>query len=375
MILVAPLGQTLPGGYGPAPGLDSYWTDWNPRYAAGGSDARYATPPPRFESFIMGELLPFVETNFPTGSGRAWRAIGGVSLGGFGSFKLGLAHPDQFSSMLSISGAMNFLFAPGVDPTTAVLPGVAAPVALPYTKLPAITGLVPVSGLPSQVSTFVTALDALGDPVADQAYFRGNMPPDLAMNGIGGAMGIDSFVNDTIPRQSSDLTDTTALAFEDIVLPMNADMQLAFDAEGVPNTFAIHQGLHSDAYRNAWMRGLEEFAYGRLSHADGTTGTPPPPPVFDYRTISTDFTIWGWHLAVARQPVEFLTMTAVCCSSITLQGTGRITVTVPPSCATGVGGRSTFTVDLGDPFPIDDPAGLGATRVYGTTTTVSLSHL
>src|SRR5438067_8403350 len=111
LVLVAPHGRTLPGGYGPAPDLDSFWTDWNPRYAAGGDSPKYQTPPPRFSSFLTGELLPYVEAHFPTSGGRAWRALAGTSLGGYGSYKNGLQHPDVWSSMGSVSGAHTFLFA------------------------------------------------------------------------------------------------------------------------------------------------------------------------------------------------------------------------------------------------------------------------
>lgn len=359
MILVAPLGQTLPGGYGPAAGLDSYWVDWNPRYAAGGDSPRYGTPPPRFESFLLDELIPYVTAAFPTGSGRAWRSIGGVSLGGYGAYKDGLRHPDQFSSMLSVSGAMNFLFAPGVDPPRVPL-GVGFPVPLPGIALPAVTGLLPVGGLPSQAQSLLTALDALGDPVADQAYFRGNMPRDLAMNG---SLGIDGFVNDTIPRRTADLSDPVSIAFEDAVFPMNVDMQLAFADSGIPNTFAVHQGVHSDVYRNAWLRGLEEYAFARMAHPS------PMPPSFNYRTVDRSFSIWGWTVTVDRPNVSFLTLRAVSCHAVSLQGSGRVTITVPPSCGTSRAGHTTFTVDLGPSFPVD----FGAVPVTGRTVTVRLA--
>ena len=384
IILVAPLGQTLPGGYGPQPGMDSYYADWNPRYAAGGDQQRYATPPPKFESFILDELAPFVEANLPAGSGREYRAIAGVSLGGYGSYKLGLQHPDEWTTMMSVSGAHNFLFAPAPQPGMVTLPvGVQPPVPVTYEPLPAVTGPAATAPLPSQVGTFTTALDAFGDPVADQAYFRGNMPTDLAMNGRAfdksGAQvfGIDGFVNDMTPAQtlagdpSALQSDLGSEPFENIVFPMNVDMEAAFTQQNVANTFAIHRGNHSDRYRNAWFRGLEEFAASRLAG-----GTPPKAPAtFDYRSISRDFSIWKWHFTVDRQPVEFLTLRGVSCDGLTLQGTGRVTVSVPHPCQTGVNGKSTFTVDLGPAQPTDDPAGLGATPVYGKTAHVRLTSL
>jgi hypothetical protein len=321
---------------------------------------------------LVRELVPFVESHFPTGAGREWRAIGGVSLGGYGAYKDGLQHPDTFTSMLSVSGALNFLFTPYLDPPQRAaallrlaLPGKLAN-ALPYTRLPALARFVPPTALPPQAGTFLTALLALGDPVADHTAFRGNTPRDLAMNGHD--LGVDGFVNDTIPRQQSDIGDVTSQAFEDLVFPMNVDMELAFNDERVTHTFAVHQGLHSSDYRNAWYRGLLEYASARF-------GRTSAPRSFQYRTTSTDFSIWGWQVDVARQPVEFLDLRGVSCHAISLEGTGRITVTVPDRCHTGLDGHRTFTVDLGASGPLDEPAGLSATGRYGRSVTLRLSRL
>ena len=349
-ILVAPLGQTLPGGYGPAAGMDSYWVDWNPRYALHGDEQRYATPPPRFEQYVTQELPAFVDGFLPVQPGRAGQAIAGVSLGGYGAFKLGLQHPDLYSSMMSVSGAMNFLFAPAPGP---VNPLVQSPIPISYTPLPAVSGEVTGAPLPSQVGTFVTALDAFGDPAADQAYFRGNMPTDLAENGHG--IGINSFVNDLVPVPTRP-QDLSSEPFELIVFPMNMDMQADFTAAGVPNTFAIHQGNHSDVYRNAWFRGLEDFAYAKALHPD------PAPTGFGYRSISTNFAIWGWHFAGVRADTEFLDLSNVSCHQLTLSGSGTWTVTPPPPCH-----ERAVKVNLGPSAATDQPLPL-----FGETRTISL---
>jgi S-formylglutathione hydrolase FrmB len=331
LILVAPHGRTVPGGFGPGPDIDSYWTDWNPRYAAGGDDPKYATPPPRFSTFLVDELLPYVEANLPAAAGREWRAIAGTSLGGFGSYKNGLQHPDVFSSMGSVSGAHNFLFAPGLDagvaPSSPV--GVQPPAGLSHVDVPGPLTQVPGAVVPSQAYTFLAATLALGDPVADQAYFRGNTPRDLALNARAhDAAGrqtlfVKGFVNDTVPRRAQDLTDVVGIAFEDIVLPMNLSMEAAFTTTGVARDFDIHPGLHSEPYRGAWMREQLETQYAGLRHWDGG-GDPAPPPVrFDYRSAFADFSIWGWTVHVERGSVELLTLTDVTCDAVTLQGTVR----------------------------------------------------
>jgi S-formylglutathione hydrolase FrmB len=375
LILVAPHGRTVAGGYGPGPDIDSYWTDWNPRYAAGGDDPKYPTPPPRFSSFLLDELIPYVEGQLPAGSGRAWRAIAGTSLGGYGAFKNGLQHPDVFSSMGSVSGAHNFLFAPGLNagstPPSPV--GVQPPVGVGYVAPPGPLNQLPSGPVPPQLATFLAATMALGDPAADQAYFRGNTPRDLALNaraydGRGQqSLFIKSFVNDTVPRRQQDVTDPVSIAFEDIVFPMNLEMDAAFTDVGVQREFDIHPGLHSETYRGVWMREQLEAQYGRLAHWDGTSPAATTPVRFDYRSVANDFAVWGWQVHVDRTPVEFLDLFDATCASVTLQGTGVVTVTPPPAC-----GGAAVTVDLGPSAPVDEPANAGATSAYGRTVTVSL---
>lgn len=397
MILVAPLGRVLPGGYGPTPpagaqyGTDSYWVDWNPRYAS-----RYDTPAPRFATFVTEELQNFVQGNFPTRAGRSWSSIAGVSLGGYGAYELGLVHPDLYTVMMAVSGAMNFLFAPAPQPGMTTLPvGVQPPVPVIYEPLPAVTGpatQVPLPSQASEVGTFTTALNAFGDPVADQAYFRGNMPVDLAMNAraygtdSSQLLGIDDFWNDMVPQQSVNQLDAgqppnalgndlSSEPFENIVFPMNVDMETAFAELGVQNVAAIHQGNHADVYRNAWLRGLEQFAYDHLRAAEANGSVSAAPATFDYRTISTDFAIWGWRFQVERTPVEFLTLRSVSCHGLTLTGTGTVSVTVPDRCGTGYGGSRQFTVSLGSDQATDESADASSTPLYGSTVTVSLTAL
>ena len=304
MVLVAPHGRTVAGGYGPVPDLDGYWTDWNPRYAKGGQAPRYATPPPRFGTFVVEELPQFIEANLPVGSGRDWRAVGGTSLGGFGSFLTALQHPDRYSSTSSVSGAHNFLFLPWVEPppnTPLAVPGVSTAISGPLLSTP--------------VGPFLAATLALGDPASDQAFFRGNTPRDLALNAraftVGGAqvLYLNVFVNDTIPRQlPGELADPVGIAFEDIVLPMNLTMQLALHQERVQSDFAIHQGLHSEPYRAPWLRGILEKQYSRLRHADGSGSPTPRPTRFDYRSAAAQFSVWGWSFSAVRPGPELLTL-------------------------------------------------------------------
>lgn len=390
-IVIGPHGRTVEGGFGPAPDLDGFWMNWNPRYADDGDQPQYDTAAPRFEDFVTEELREYVEGRIATaGDDREWRAIQGTSLGGYGAYLLGLRHPDLYATVGSVSGAHNFLFAPGVDPAQATSPvGVAAPVEAGRVQVPGVgPAAVPLEQLPAEAQGFATAFFALGDPAADNAYYRGHMPRDLAMNARAwddaGAQAVHlrAFVNDAVPRRADDFADPPgyfgAQAFEAIVLEMNATMEAAFSTQGVERTFHLHPGLHSGAYWNPFLRSQMEAQYARVNHHDGEgTAVPDRPETFDYRSVDSDFSIWGWDFEVERhddgEPVEFLHLTDVSCDSITLRGTGTVAFTVPAWCEPGPPASRTHTVELGPSFPVDDPGGVSGAPVYGETRTIDLT--
>lgn len=82
MILVMPLGQTLPD---PAPGTPlsgtNSWMDQNAE---------------RFQSDLLNDVIPYVEKHFKTLTDVSGRAIAGLSMGGGQSLMIGLHHRDLF---------------------------------------------------------------------------------------------------------------------------------------------------------------------------------------------------------------------------------------------------------------------------------------
>ncbi|HUU42680.1 MAG TPA: alpha/beta hydrolase family protein [Planctomycetota bacterium] len=63
---------------------------------------------PACETFLMKDVLGFVERFFPVRTDRRGRAIGGLSMGGYGAMKLALKYPDRFASVVSHSSAFDF---------------------------------------------------------------------------------------------------------------------------------------------------------------------------------------------------------------------------------------------------------------------------
>src|SRR5688572_14862254 len=57
--------------------------------------------------FISEEVPAQVRSMFSLSSDRADNFVAGLSMGGYGAFKLALAHPERFAAAASLSGAMD----------------------------------------------------------------------------------------------------------------------------------------------------------------------------------------------------------------------------------------------------------------------------
>jgi S-formylglutathione hydrolase FrmB len=67
---------------------------------AGGSADQY-------ETYVLHELIPDVESRYRTIQDRRGRAIAGNSMGGYGALKFGFKHPEIFTLAASMSGALD----------------------------------------------------------------------------------------------------------------------------------------------------------------------------------------------------------------------------------------------------------------------------
>lgn len=83
----------------------------------------------RYEDFLIQEFLPFIENRYRVSPGRANRAVGGVSMGGYGALHLAFRHPQFFSSVSAHSAALldklpAFAAAATPSPRTGIFGGV-----------------------------------------------------------------------------------------------------------------------------------------------------------------------------------------------------------------------------------------------------------
>ena len=107
-------------------------------------DGRY-----RYEDFFLQEFLPFIEHRYRTRPGRAFRGIGGISMGGYGALRLVFRHPELFGSVSAHSAAL-------------------------IEKLPAVT-----LADSQQIASLRILGDVFGSP-PDRAFWERNNPLTLA---------------------------------------------------------------------------------------------------------------------------------------------------------------------------------------------------
>jgi S-formylglutathione hydrolase FrmB len=60
----------------------------------------------RYSDFFLQEFMPYIEGKYRIRPGREWRAISGISMGGYGALRFAFAYPERFSAVSAQSGAL-----------------------------------------------------------------------------------------------------------------------------------------------------------------------------------------------------------------------------------------------------------------------------
>ena len=299
-------------------GNSGYWSDW---YNGG------AFGPPKYETFVIDQLIPLIDARYRTAADRAHRLITGVSMGGYGAAMFAARHPDLFAAVSSISGA---------DDSN-----------LPY-----------LAAALSASSTFDGGpVDAIYGPRATQEVrWRGHNPVDLAEN----LRDVDVQVRTANGIPAPEIGEN----------PASADSVSCVVEQGVyQGSMSFHHRLDAIGKRHFYKdygNGCHTIPNFRRESVDTLNAftklladPPPDPTSFDYKTIEAHYDIWGWHVdADPARALEFMRAQGSS-ERLKLTGSGRTTVSraypglrlvdvdgVPTRV---VKGRLTATVDLGAP--------------------------
>lgn len=75
--------------------------------------------PYSWEGVVLTYLLPFAEAHYCLGAEPRWRAMGGLSRGGYWALEIAFQHPELFASVGAHSGALEDIAAgPDINPKT-----------------------------------------------------------------------------------------------------------------------------------------------------------------------------------------------------------------------------------------------------------------
>ena len=199
-------GEKITAGYpailvSPDPN-SGYWSDWYNDGAFG---------PPKYETYVIDQLIPLIDARFRTLADRSHRMVFGISMGGYGSMMLAARHPDLFSAAASLSGAVD-------------------------------SNLAANGAVLSMSSTFDGAApDAIYGPRATQEVrWRGHNPTDLAANlrdldlQVRTANGVP---NPAIGEGQGGPVDTASCVVEGGVHMASVDLHEALGGLGIPHTW------------------------------------------------------------------------------------------------------------------------------------------
>ena len=254
-----------------------------PDGGAGGMYTDWVDGSRRYESYIVGQLLPWVDTHLRTVPRRESRGIAGLSMGGFGAMHLAARHPDLFSSVGTFSGVVDLL-----DPP------ITSSAFVEY-----LAGMEP-GALPG---------GAFG-PRASEIGWREHNPGDLGVN------------LRTLLPPLQEYGDPATDPIEDLAKSENEAMTDKLRAAGItPSIVKLPNEGHS---YTVWNDGLVNY----LKLAAPSWKSPVPAPEgFDYTAVTKEFSAYNYTVRVERPVREFATLTDVTASRFALTGSGTATVT------------------------------------------------
>lgn len=283
VIVVMPDGGT--------PDSPGWYSDWF-------NDGEFGSP--RWETFHISTVLPYVQRAFRTIRDRDSRAVAGLSMGGFGAMSYAARHPHLFAAAFSLSGALD---------TRRFLDH-----AFPQVWGTEAEQLIRVRGH--------NPVDLVDNLRHTQVWFR---------TGQG-------FPGGPAPKDD----DPGGLALEQGVGKLNEIFADAARRAGLDHTYqSYEQGSHNWWH---WHSALQERVWPRLEKVFARDGRDRPRR-FDYRSTEPSFRVFGWRVRAVREVVEFLRMRDVRREGVTLVGSGNVRLVTPGVYRPG----RRYTISLGGP--------------------------
>ena len=257
------------------------YTDWY-------NDGRFGAP--AWETYHVGELIPWIDQQYRTVAKRRGRAVAGLSMGGGGSMHYAAKHPDMFVFAAGYSPAVN-LRDPSLIALNQAVPGP--------------------DGTPSP---------AYGPYATQEVRWRGENPLDLAENLRGMKLTLR-----TGNGQPGGEFGGSGDPIEASVHTMAIALHERLDQLGIDHVFEDYgAGSHAWPY---WQRDLRND----LPLLMDTFANPPPRPRrFSFVSIDPAYEDYGWRVRMVRPALEFSRLQVTNGKRFQLSGSGTGVVRTPP---------------------------------------------
>lgn len=261
----------------PDAGSDGWYSDW----FNGGEWGN-----PRWESYHIGQLVPWIDSHFRTIRQRSGRAVAGLSMGGFGTMSYAARHPDVFGFAASFSGAVD-------------------------------------SSAPGNLGSAA----AWGSRAQHEARWEAHNPgalvgnlddTELQLRSGNGAPGIEDTQN------------------PNVVLPFIAAVETACYVA----SRSLHDKLTAQSIAHLWEDrgyGTHDWPYWQRdlrltlpAAQDLFDDGAPAPRKFDFRAAEPDFGIYGWTVRMDRDDLAWLQLSGVTQTGLRVTGSGTGRITTPP---------------------------------------------
>lgn len=269
----SPLIVVMPDG-----GPFGFYADWWNFGLSGG---------PRWETFHLSQLVPWVDATYPTIGTRDGRAVAGESMGGLGAIHYAAKRPDLFTAALSFSGAVdtNLFVAPPIVEVAALAEGLHVPAA-----------------------TF-------GPRLTDEIRWRGHNPVDLAGNLDGVFLKLDVGTGEAGGPVAGG-GDPVEWAMHQ----MGTALHERLDAFGIDHVWQPGPGCH------CWFQWQDDLREGLPLLMERFADPVPPPSPFRYTSIDPGYEVYGWRVDIARPAVELSELVDAGPGGFSLRGSGTARV-------------------------------------------------
>ncbi len=190
-----------------------------------------------WEDYIVRELIPYVDAHYRTIPERASRGLAGHSMGGYGAIRIGMRHPDVFSSIYLLSACCmkfpdSFLLENGVKAEAARTPEQADALE----TLPLLLVAISVAWSPNPNNPpFFADLPVKDGKLAEEivAKFHANEPLYMIDQYVGNLRELKDIGMD-VGNKDSHIAEATQ------------QLDRVLTSYGIPHEFEIYNGNHID---------------------------------------------------------------------------------------------------------------------------------